>query len=284
MENSNTKIQEHYSNPNVRSRVQDRVTELTEAKSAVTWDRFSDLDQFHVGGFKATQEFINRIKIPAGSRVLDLGSGLGGPARFCAATHQCTVTGIDLTEQFVEDANAISKACGLEHQTKFVQGDATQLPFGDGAFDVVYTQHVAMNIPEKARLYQEAFRVLKAGGNFALYDIIRGENTEPVLYPAPWAKTAETSFPESVETYQRLLGEAGFKISTTLDLTESAPAGLSPAGLAPAPSGGGNSTGSGNGETAAVPGFVNQSALQNLIENFETRRLRLIQIFCTKPG
>ena len=127
------------------------------------------------------------------SHVLDLGSGLGGPARTLAELTGCTVTGIDLTPEFCEVATALSEWTGLSDRTRFQVGDATATGLPDAAVDAAMTVHVAMNIPDKAALYAEAFRVLRPGGRFVVYDVLQGEGGD-VQYPVPWANDPSTSF------------------------------------------------------------------------------------------
>ncbi len=129
----------------------------------------------HIRGRKATLELAAQMKLGAGSHVLDIGSGLGGPARTLAETYGCRVTGIDLTPAFCAAAAAMSTWVGLGNLTSFKQGDATKLPFADRQFDAAMTIHVAMNIAAKDRMYAEARRVLKPGGIFAVYDVLQGK-------------------------------------------------------------------------------------------------------------
>ena len=132
------------------------------------------------------------MNLNAGSEVLDIGSGLGGPARTLAETYGCRVTGVDLTLPFCEAAAAMSNWVGLGNQVLFKQGDATNLPFESETFDAEMTIHVAMNIATKDKMYMEARRVLKPGGIFAVYDVLQGEGGE-VLYPVPWARDPSIS-------------------------------------------------------------------------------------------
>ena len=130
--------------------------------------------------------------ITAEMSVLDVGSGVGGPARFLAATYGCRVTGVDLSEPFVDAARYLTGRTGQSGQVSFEIANALELPFDDGRFDVVLLQHVAMNISDRARLYREIRRVLKSGGRFATFDVVLNGG-EP-HYPVPWARTSATSF------------------------------------------------------------------------------------------
>ena len=154
-----------------------------DLKGLTTAD-LATVDEFHIRGRKATLELAAQMKLDAGSHVLDIGSGLGGPARTLAQTYGCRVTGLDLTQAFCDAAVAMSAWAGLGERTAFKQGDATKLPFADRHFDAAMTIHVAMNIAAKDRMYAEARRVLKPGGIFALYDVLQGEGGD-LLFPGP---------------------------------------------------------------------------------------------------
>ena len=139
--------------------------------------------------------------------------------RYLAAVHEVNVTGIDLTPSFIEISNYLSERAGLTDKLIFTEGDATELPFPDDTFDVVWTQHVSMNIQDKARLYKGFHRVLRAGGRLAVFDAIQGSNG-PVLYPTPWAREEAISFIVSEKGMTDALTEAGFKNLSVIDKTE----------------------------------------------------------------
>jgi ubiquinone/menaquinone biosynthesis C-methylase UbiE len=169
------------------------------------------VDEFHIRGRAATVEIATALRVDQSSRVLDIGSGLGGPARAIAELTGAQVTGVDLTPAFSAAATALSEWTGLGDQTDFVVGDATALAFADGAFDAALTVHVAMNIQDKAALYREARRILKPGRRFVVYDVLRGAGG-PVHYPVPWARDDTTSFLASADEMVGLLQTAGFTV------------------------------------------------------------------------
>lgn len=179
----------------------------------------ASVDEFHIGGRKATLDLAAAMKLSATARVLDLGSGLGGPARTLAEAYGCHVTGIDLTPAFCEAATTLSQWVGLADRVSFRQGDATDLPFDDASFDAAMTIHVAMNIAAKDRMYAEARRVLKPGGRFAVYDVLQGEGG-PVVFPVPWARTPEISHLATPEEMPLLLTQAGFRIVSVADSSD----------------------------------------------------------------
>jgi ubiquinone/menaquinone biosynthesis C-methylase UbiE len=177
------------------------------------------VDEFHIRGRKATLELAAQMNLNTNSHVLDIGSGLGGPARTVAETYGCQVTGVDLTQAFCNAATAMSEWVVLGKRVSFKQGDATNLPFDSKTFDAAMTIHVAMNIAAKDKMYMEAHRVVKPGGIFAVYDILQGEGGE-VLYPVPWARDPSISHLATPEQMSSLLVSAGFKLRDVQDSTE----------------------------------------------------------------
>ncbi|MBS0562319.1 MAG: methyltransferase domain-containing protein [Proteobacteria bacterium] len=174
------------------------------------------VDQFHIGGAEATAALFAQARPAAGSRWLDIGSGLGGPARHLAVAHGCTVVGIDLTEEYVAVATDLAARVGLADKVSFRAANAAALPFEDASFDGAALLHVGMNIPDKAALFAGARRVLRPGGTFAVYDIMRvGEGD--LAYPVPWATDAAASFVETPASYRAALEGAGFAIAAERD-------------------------------------------------------------------
>jgi ubiquinone/menaquinone biosynthesis C-methylase UbiE len=177
------------------------------------------LDEFHIRGRAASLEIIEALGLTGDSRVLDLGSGLGGPARTLAELTGCTVTGVDLTPEFCEVATALSEWTGLSGRTRFEVGDATDTGLPDAAVDGAMTVHVAMNIEDKLALHSEAFRVLRPGGRFVVYDVLQGEGGE-VHYPVPWANDSSTSFLATPDEMRGLLSAAGFEVVSEVDSSD----------------------------------------------------------------
>lgn len=179
---------------------------------------FEALDEFHFRGRAATLELAAQMRLSAQSKVLDIGSGLGGVSRTLAETAGCHVTGLDLTPELCAAAAEISAWLGLAGKTDFQQGDATDLPYADNSFDAAITVHVAMNIPAKHRMYAEARRVLRPGGVFAVYDILQGEGGD-MIFPAPWAAEPSISHLATPQEMETLLRGAGFKLLDSIEST-----------------------------------------------------------------
>jgi SAM-dependent methyltransferase len=181
-------------------------------------DDLFPVDQLHAGGAAATQHVLDRLGIRSGLRLLDVGSGIGGPARM-AATGGATVTGIDLTPEFVDSATHLSARVGLAENVRFLATPGESLPFEEASFDAAVMVHVGMNIPAKEAVFSEIHRVLAPGGRFALYEQMSTGTGDPP-YPLPWAPDARTSFLETINDYRRHLENAGFAVDEVEDRTE----------------------------------------------------------------
>jgi len=237
----------------------------------------ASVDEFHIGGRKATLELARRMRPSPASRVLDIGSGLGGPARTLAEAYGCAVTGIDLTPAFCAAAATLSGWVGLGDQVDFRQGDATALPFADNSFDAAMTIHVAMNIAAKDRMYAEARRVIRPGGVFAVYDVLQGEGGE-VHYPVPWARTPDISHLVTRADMETLLTGAGFALSEVTDSTAESQAWFErlAAGMAAAPGGG--------SRPPTMQVFMGDDfprMARNQVRNLAERRIRTVSFICS---
>ncbi len=217
----NEAIQTHYTRTDLGDIILAALEKAGKNINHLTPEDLAPIDEFHIRGRAATLELAQVAGLDATKHVLDIGSGIGGTSRCLAQEFGCHVTGIDLTEEYCRVAAMLSSKIGLAHLTDYYQGDATNLPFPDQAFDVVWTEHVAMNIPDKARLYQEMYRVLKPDGTLAIYDVLAGASG-PVLFPVPWARTPDTSFLVQPDELRKLLEETGFTITDWSDTTERA--------------------------------------------------------------
>ncbi|ESW68926.1 SAM-dependent methlyltransferase [Mesorhizobium sp. LSHC422A00] len=170
------------------------------------------VDEFHIGGIAATRELIGQMGLKPGARLLDIGSGVGGPARFAANNAGADVTGIDLTQSYVDIATSLSKRVGMADKVRFVQGSALDMPFSNKSFDTAMILHVGMNLPDKKKLMSEAARVLKPGGVFAVYDVMRLK-AGALTYPLPWASDESMSFVATPDDYRSAAAAAGFSVT-----------------------------------------------------------------------
>lgn len=187
----------------------------------VTTEDLGPVDEFHIGGRAATARLIEQAGFEDGSNILDIGSGVGGTARHLAVTGAHQVTGIDLTPEYVEVATALTAMVGLGDRASFRVADVVDLPFLPASFDAAVQLHVGMNIRDKAAAFIEVARVLRDGGVFAVYDIMRA-GTAPINYPMPWAGSESTSHLGTSDQYAAALSAAGFAIETVNDRSDHA--------------------------------------------------------------
>jgi SAM-dependent methyltransferase len=191
--------------------------DLNHVQPAELWQ----LEDFHTMGRIATSQLVDLAGITPEDKVLDAGSGIGGTARYVADRCGCKVTAVDLTEDYCESARWLNRLVGLDEQISVRQADVTELPFPDTAFQVVFSQHVQMNISDKNRLYAEARRVLSDGGRLAIWDITDGERGA-LDYPLPWADQPGLNHVATADRLRAVLESSGFTIEHWNDLTDQA--------------------------------------------------------------
>lgn len=201
----------HYRVPHLLETIRAGLAALGKTPETVTVEDLAPIEEFHIGGRPATKEVLDRLALRPGSQVLDIGCGIGGPARFAASAYGVRVCGIDLTADYVEIGQTLSQWVGLAEQVSLRQASATSLPFTQGTFDAAYMLHVGMNIAEKEALAREAARVLKPGCLFAIFDVMR-LNDEPLKFPVPWAAHAGLSSVDTPNVYKEALQLAGFDV------------------------------------------------------------------------
>ncbi len=214
-------VQAHYSRSGLGDLILAALERAGKDTNRLKPEDLAPVDEFHIRGRAATLELARAAGVDSTKRVLDVGSGVGGTSRCLAREFGCRVTGIDLTDEYCSAAAMLTDRIGLADLVDYHQGDATSLPFPDASFDIVWTEHVAMNIPDKPKLYREMHRVLKPGGTLAIYDILAGPSG-PVIFPVPWARTPDASFLATPDEMRRLLEDAGFRIADWADTTDAA--------------------------------------------------------------
>lgn len=211
-------IEQHYHQENLYEAIIAAFQNTGIEPKDITRQLLSAADEFHVRGREVTAELAQKTTLQPGMRVLDVGCGIGGPARFLAGEFGCHVTGIDLTPEYTRTAGLLSRLTSQEEQTNFIVADALQLPFEKESFDRVWTQHVQMNIADKKKFYQEIHRVLKPGGQFIYYDIFSA-NDEPIHFPVPWAGHSSLSHLITTADLKQLLNDTGFSFIERVDQT-----------------------------------------------------------------
>ena len=209
---SDKAISQHYLHGDLLQAIQSSITKLGKTVNNVTIEDLAPVDEFHIGGRLATENVLNQLGFSERDNILDVGCGLGGAARFVANKYNNHVTGIDLTEEYIETGKSLCAWVKLSKQVALQQGNATAMPFNDQSFDGGYMLHVGMNIEDKKLLFKEVSRVLRQGSSFGVYDIMR-INEGDLVYPVPWATEKNTSKLATPNQYKRALSDAGFAVS-----------------------------------------------------------------------
>jgi ubiquinone/menaquinone biosynthesis C-methylase UbiE len=213
------KVADHYARQDLEQVILTALVDAGIDLDQLKAEDLSPIDEFHIGGRKVTLELARKLGLDETMLILDVGSGLGGASRCLAGEFGCQVTGIDLSEEYCRVASMLAQRLGLDSRVSYQHGNALDMPFADGQFDVLWTQHAAMNISDKARLYNEMWRVLKPGGILAVYDVLAGEGG-PVHFPVPWARESSISHLVSPQHLRHRLEGVGFEILSWQDNTE----------------------------------------------------------------
>lgn len=209
----------HYGDSELLARIHDGLKAAGADPNDIRASDLAPVEEFHIGGRKATEYLVEKMALNADDHVLDVGCGIGGAARYLASKNGHRVTGIDLTPEYISVARALTMQVGLHKTLDFETGSALAMPFENASFDAVMALHVAMNIPDRASLYAEIARVVKPGGILGIYDVMKANGTA-LSFPVPWAETAETSYVISPEATFDLLEDAGFTVFEIEDRTE----------------------------------------------------------------
>jgi len=210
-ENARNSVEKHYGRGDIRNSIMQALRDMGKDLTQLAPADLAPVDEFHIRGREATVELAHRAGLQPGLRVLDVGSGLGGSVRYLASAHHVQATGIDLTTEYVDVARALAEFVGLQDQVTFRQSSALDLPFEAGAFDVVWTEHVQMNIADKQAFYAEIARVLVPRGRLVFHDIFQGPGG-PLHFPVPWAEEPPISFLITPEAVRHVLEAVGFRI------------------------------------------------------------------------
>jgi ubiquinone/menaquinone biosynthesis C-methylase UbiE len=215
-------IKMHYASPGLHERIVQGLKAIGKSPASVDLDDLAPVDEFHLRGPAATRELIEILDVGEDSHVLDVGSGLGGPARRLAKATGSRVTGVDLSEDYCAVGNELTGWLNLSERVRLEPGDATRLErFAPSSFDAAWSIHVGMNIEDKGSFYANVAQVLKPGAPFVLFDILSAGAEEP-QYPVPWAATPEQSFLASGDEMSAHLERAGFSIIEIRDQTSQA--------------------------------------------------------------
>jgi ubiquinone/menaquinone biosynthesis C-methylase UbiE len=211
MSDIDARIDNHYGFGGIMEKIEAGLKAAGLDVNSLTVDDLAPIDQFHTRGRESTLEVAGLAKLKSTDLVLDVGCGLGGTARFLAEQYKCNVAGIDLTEEYISVGKRLTELVGLSNRVELRQGSALEIPYEDERFDVVWTEHVQMNIADKNRFYSEIARVMKPGGRLLFHDIFRGSGNSP-FYPAPWAEDDSISALATETKARSVMEQVGLEI------------------------------------------------------------------------
>lgn len=269
-------IADHWGSGDVYAVIIEALEQMSKSPDAITIEDLAPVDHFHARGLAATVELADCLPLRPDQKVIDIGCGLGGPARYIAKRFQCKVNGVDITKPFVEAANKLTALLHMEDQVRIELGDGQRLPYTDASFDCAYTQHVTMNVADRSRFFAEAYRVLKPGSFFALTEHGLGPNGD-AYYPLPWSEDGSGAYLMTPSQTREMLEAAGFEdiriedtgskyVSAYKTVMEKAAKGvLPPLGI------------------HILMGKTAQQKTQNSARSIVEGRTRPIQVVCRKP-
>jgi ubiquinone/menaquinone biosynthesis C-methylase UbiE len=218
MEKHTESVEQHYGVGGILESIFEALRSMGKDVDQLTLDDLTPVDHFHIRGRESTAELAHLASLTPGLRILDVGCGLGGTTRYLASQYDCRLTGLDLTREYCEVAEALSQRVGLDSVTDYQHGSALEMPFEDQTFDVAWSEHAQMNIADKSTLYQEISRVLKPGGRLAFHDVLQGAGG-PLHYPVPFATAPSICFLIAPDDLRQTLEQIGFRILAWEDKT-----------------------------------------------------------------
>ena len=270
-------IHRYYSPNNLYDRIIEGLEKAGKELSQVTLDDLQPVDEFHIRGDAATKELIRLSGFTPDMHVLDVGCGVGGSTRRLSHATGCCVTGIDLSDEYIDAAERLTRLLNMQERVKFRAASALDLPFADHTFDGAWAIQVNMNIEDKLSWLRELYRVLKPGGRAVLYEVCGNRNT-PLHFPVPWAQDSSMSFLEPPASFRNIIIRAGFDIGVWHDRTGLAQKAFAhmtePVGVPSLPE-------------LGVHMLVGNDILTkayNLHRNLDEERVSLIEAVAIKPG
>lgn len=271
-------VAKHYTTGALTERVRAALEASGVDPDAATVADLKAGDEFHTGGVLATDNLFAQLSPTHATRVLDVGCGIGGTSRYIVDRFDSTVTGVDLTPEFVETATELSALVGHSGKSSFHVGSALDMPVPDAGFDLAVMLHVGMNIEDKAGLFAEVSRTLATGGTFALFDVMGGDTSESLAFPLPWSTIPETSFVVAPDEYKLAAASAGLELVAETDRTDFALAFFEEvfaklAETGPAPLG-----------IHLMMGETAPEKFQNYVENLHAGRIRPTEMIFKKTG
>ena len=269
-------VSDHYTRGNLVAAIRSGIEALGKTINSLTIDDLAPVDEYHIGGRQASEDFLSQLNLTPEKHVLDVGCGLGGAARFVASRYGCQVTGIDLTPEFIETGKVICGWVGLDNRISLHLGSALAMPFPDRVFDCAYMLHVGMNIDDKVKLCSEVNRVLRPSSLFGIYDVMRIGDGE-LAYPVHWATTAASSAVATPAQYREALEKAGFAVIAERNRRDFALAQYDQLRARTAVAGGPPPLG-----LHILMGRNTPDYVQNMIENVSTGRIAPVELIARK--
>jgi len=269
-------IHSYYSPNDLYNKIIDGLNKLGKDLSKVTLDDLQPVDEFHIRGDAATKELIQLAEFTSDMHILDVGCGIGGSTRRLSHETGCRVTGIDLSNEYIDVAQRLTKLLNMQERVTFHACSALELPFDDSSFDGIWSLQMNMNVEDKLAWLKETYRVLKPGGRAVLYEVCGGKNT-PLYFPVPWAQDSSMSFLVPPELFRDVIASAGFDIQVWNDKTNLAQKAFAnakePVGEPSLPVLG----------VYLLVGTDIQTKAYNLHRNLEEERVSLIETLAVKP-
>ncbi|MFW6333250.1 MAG: SAM-dependent methyltransferase [Thermodesulfobacteriota bacterium] len=273
-------LTEHYGQSDLETRILSALEKAGKDINTLTREDLFTFDEFHIGGRLETRKLAEWADLKPGTRVLDLGCGIGGPARTLADEFKCDVTGLDIIEDYCTAAQSLTRRVGLADRVRFQHGDVAEMPFDPETFDAVWSQHTTMNIEDKQALFREIYRVLVPGGRFIFHEVCAGLN-QPIHFPVPWAHEAALNFLTPPRVLHRSLTDQGLTEEKWRDITADSLAWYQKAAAKMATR---------QTKTAKplgiklLMGDTTPSKAANVVKNLEEDRIRVVQGIFRKNG
>jgi MPBQ/MSBQ methyltransferase len=212
-------IHSYYSPSDLYKKIIEGLDKLGKDQSKLTLDDLQPVDEFHIRGDAATKELIALSGFTADMHILDVGFGIGGSTRRLSHDTGCRVTGIDLSDEYIDTAERLTRLLDMQDRVDFLATSALDLPFPANTFDGVWSLQMNMNVEDKLAWLQETLRLLKPGCRAVLYEVCGSKNA-PLHFPVPWAQDGSLSFLIPPEGFREVVESAGFDITVWNDKTD----------------------------------------------------------------
>jgi len=270
-----TAVANHYDGPDLTEAVFDAVRDAGFDPDRLDLDELTALDEFHALGRPATVALAELVEIEPEMSVLDIGAGIGGPARVLADRYGANVTALDATERFCRLNERLSQATGLTERVRVVRGDALELPFADASYELGWVQALLQNIVDKSRLVAEIARVLAPGGRLAIFEAVQGPGGPLRHFPVPWADDTSGSFVVPAAELREVIAAAGLEILVWNEGPAAQIEIIAAAAQLPAPPENGLTLG------LLMPNY--EARMEALAQNIAEQRIELLQVVAMKP-